>query len=160
MALTVGVNSYGTQAEANTYQSDRGNLPWGSIAGGAKNQHLIKAHDWLERTFRYVGRKATDAQTSAWPRTEAYDNVDDYQITGTPEAVKEAQFIIADLYRDGSYDLEGIVNDTVGAVKKEKVDVLETEWDTSRRTRGPDILTHVYQLVSPYVLAQGTLLRV
>jgi hypothetical protein len=160
MALTAGVNSYGTQAEANSYQAERQNLLWGALGGAVKDRHLIMAHDWLERTFRYVGRKATDAQTSAWPRTEAYDNIDDYIITGTPEAIKEAQFIVADLFRDGTFDMEGIVNDSVGAVKREKVDVLETEWDTSRRTRGPDVLTHVYQLVSPYVLASGQLLRV
>ena len=160
MALAAGVNSYGTQAEANTYQSDRQNLLWGSLGGAVKDRHLIMAHDWIERTFKFVGRKATDAQTSAWPRTEAYDNSDDYLISGTPARVKEAQFIVADLYRDGAIDLEGIVTSDTGAIKKVKVDVIETEWDTNMRVRGPAVLTNVYQLLRPYSQAAGLLQRV
>jgi hypothetical protein len=150
MALTAGTDTFGTIAEADAYWSARGNVNWKSQGGTEKEQRMVLAADWLVRTFSWRGVKATSTQGMPWPRNQAYDD-DGYEITGIPTVVKNAQFIIADLYRAGELDLEGIVTDD-SAVQRQKVDVIEVVYDTQHRLKGPVVVTHVYQMLTSYII--------
>lgn len=157
MTLTVGTNCYDTSANVDTYWSDRGNTDWAALSTADKELNIIKATDWLERNFEWRGNRATSDQRLHWPADCAYDD-DDFQIGATeaPWQVKEAMAIIADLYRQGTYDMEGILTDD-NAVKRQKVDVIEVEYDRTLRLRGQAVITHVYALLRPVTVGWGLL---
>lgn len=84
-----GANAYLSVADFKAYHDDRGNDYSGSD-DAAIGAAIIKATDYVDGRFRYVGRKANGfAQSTEWPRLEAYDPDDD-SIDGVPTAVKEA----------------------------------------------------------------------
>jgi hypothetical protein len=158
---TVGTDVYDTVAAADTYWTARGNETW--LDSDDKEVYLIKATDWLDRNFTWRGTRLTEAQRLGWPRADAYDD-DEYQIglTEAPWQVKEAMFIVADLFRDGTYDLTGVLTSNNRSLKRQKVDVIEVEYDPGSRLPGADVVTHVIKLLRPVMLTsgEGRLLRV
>lgn len=160
MTVTVGTDVYDTVENVDAYHDARGNVDWAALALADKEIYMRKATDWLERNFTWRGTRAESSQRLGWPRLDAYDD-DDYQIgdVEAPWQVKEAMAIVADLYRDGSYDLTGIVTDDDAAVTKTKVDVIEVEYDSAARLKGQDVLSHIYQLLTSVTTHSGTLMR-
>lgn len=113
-------NSYASVAEADAHHADRGNAGWAG-ADGVKQAALVKATDYIEQVYggRWYGQRLNGEQALEWPRTSPY-NVP----LGVPRAVKQAAYALA-LEAIAGADL----NPTQGrAVKREKVDVLETEY--------------------------------
>lgn len=153
MTITVGTDVYDTEANADTYWSERGNTDWAAASSANKEIYLRKATDWLDRNYRWRGTRKTSSQRLGWPRDDAYDD-DDFQVgtTEAPGRVKEAMFIIADLYRQGTYDLEGITTSDSRALKLQQVDVIRVEYDVGARFSGADDIAHVHKLLLPYVL--------
>jgi hypothetical protein len=85
----ITANSYVDVATFKSYHADRGNS-YDSPSDDLIGQALIKATDYLDARFPYVGMKITGAtQTTEWPRFRAYDQ-DDRIINGIHQAVKEA----------------------------------------------------------------------
>jgi len=107
--ITVGTNSYVTEAELTTYATDRG-----ITITGDKSILLIRSMDYLE-TRIYKSTKLVDTQPLQFPRYD-YDPV--------PNEIKNAQ-MIATLLIDSGYDLQASIGQ---AVKREKVDVIEIEY--------------------------------
>lgn len=117
MAFTVqsdppvaNANSYGSVAEFQAYHADRGNtLPTDETA---IEQALVRATDYLDTRFSFVGCRDTAEQTTEWPRDHAYDDRGD-AVDGVPQAVKNAAFeyalraTVADLLPDPSRDGSG-----------------------------------------------------
>jgi len=158
MAITVGTDTNQTLVEADLYWSNRGNTDWAALSDADKEINLRKAADWLERNFRWRGTRKTASQRLGWPRDQAFDE-DSFVIgdTAAPPIVKEAEAIVADLYRAGVNDLEGIVTDTESAVIKEKVDVIEVAYDSTSRIRGADVISHVHLMLRGVVLGNQLL---
>lgn len=148
MTLVVGTDVYDTLAASNTYWAKRGNDTWVDADDADKEVYLVKATDWLERNFSWRGTKQTAEQRLGWPRDEAYDD-DEYAIglTEAPWQVKEAMFIVADIVREGTVDLTGILTSNDRSLKRQKVDVIEVEYDPGSRLPGADVLTHVIKLL-------------
>lgn len=153
MTIIVGTDVYATIADADAYWSARGNALWSNLSTSAKEVLLVKATDWLDRSFRFRGKRLTDDQTLAWPRLNACDD-DGYEVgaTSAPRQVKDAMYIVSDILRDGSNDLNGILTNDA-AVERQKVDVIEIEYDVSAKLRGGDVLTHVYELLAPVIVS-------
>ena len=83
--ITVGVNSYVTEAELITYATDRG-----ISLQNATDVLLIKAMDWLElQSFK--GAKTDPAQALQWPRAGAIVNGEELEDTLIPVNIKSAQ---------------------------------------------------------------------
>lgn len=158
MAVTVGTDVYDTVANTDAYWVDRNNTDWAALTEAVKEVNMRKATDWIDRSFRFVGTRATETQRLAWPRTGAYDN-DGYLIASDeiPRQVEEAMYIMADLYRSGTYDFSGILTDDA-AVERQKVDVIEIEYDVSAKLRTGDVPTHVYELLTG-LITNNILLR-
>ncbi len=101
------------------------------------SQALIRATDYLDMRFKYVGSKifARD-QTTQWPRTDAYDK-DGELIIGVPKEVKSAlneyaaRALVQELAPDPTVDASGFAVQS----KREKVGPLEEE--TVYMTSGP-----------------------
>lgn len=84
-----GANSYVSLAEFLSYQNQRGR----SVEYDAQKikQALIRACDYMDMRFRYVGSKLlARQQTTEWPRYGAYDS-DGELVEGVPIEVKNAQ---------------------------------------------------------------------
>lgn len=135
--ITVGTNSYVTEAELTTYATDRGETITGDLS-----VLLIKAMDYIE-TRRYIGVKTDFDQALQWPRevcTGQYGCEIDNQVV--PQDIKDAQMVAA-LIVDGGDDLQPTVD---RATKREKVDVIEVEYQenaiaTKRYQKLDDILS-------------------
>lgn len=158
MALTLLTDAYDSVANVDAYWADRGNAAWAALTEVVKEQNIRKATDYIDRNFRFIGNRATASQRLEWPRLDAVDP-DGFTVgeTDAPWQVKEAMAIVADLYRAGTYDLEGIVTNDA-AIRKTKVDVIEVEYDTAYRRQGEDVVTHVYKLLAS-LTGSGALLR-
>lgn len=143
--ITVGTNSYVTEAELTTYATDRGII----ISASDKTILLIKAMDYLN-TRSWIGTKYDPTQTLDWPRQ--YTSCYQYQY-GTyycedqsvvPNDIKNAQ-IVAALLIDGGE----VLQPTIGRLtKREKVDVLEVEYMNGSTTSFHSSLN---DLISPYL---------
>lgn len=123
MAITVGVDTYASIAEADTYFSEQNKTHWtGSDA--AKEGALRQATVYLDSYYKWVGTVASSTQTLGWPRVYAYDS-EGRTITGIPDRVKDAtcelalQALTADLVP---------VQERGGMVKREKVGPIEVEY--------------------------------
>ena len=99
--VTVGgasSNSFGTLAAYYTYAINRG---W-TIDAGAPSD-LIRAADWINRGFSFVGTRQYETQTMAWPRlTSGY--IDDgwaVDADTIPQDIIDAQFELAHLIQGG-----------------------------------------------------------
>jgi hypothetical protein len=158
MPVTVGTDVYETIAGLDLYHADRSNADWAALTTDQKESLARQATDWIDRNFRFRGTRATADQRLAWPRKDAYDD-DDFQVgkEDAPRQVKEACAIVSDVLRQG-VDLVGIVTDD-SSITRTRVDVLEVEYDASKRIRGQAVLSHVIQLLNPLTLQSGALLR-
>lgn len=83
-------NAYITVAEFKAYHDDRGGDYSGAADDAAIEAAIIRATDYLDQRFNFVGKKRLGRdQTTAWPRTDAWDR-DRYYITDVPKEVKDA----------------------------------------------------------------------
>lgn len=138
--ITVGTNSYVTEAELTTYATDRGV----TIAGDTAIL-LIKAMDYIE-TRNFIGIKNEITQTLEWPR-EVCSGINYCEIdhTEVPTDIKNAQMVAA-LIIDGGGDLQPSIDRTV---KREKVDVIEVEYmDNALSSKQ---YTQLNDILRPYI---------
>lgn len=158
MALTVGTNAYDTLANVRAYWAARGDTYWAALSDAAAEVLIIKGTDYVDRTWEYIGDKATGTQRLKWPRKGAKVEGFPLSESDVPWQVGEATAQIAELYRQGAYDLEGVVTNDA-AISMEKVDVITVQYDAGKRLRGGDIPSMVYELLRPVVLGGGGLAR-
>lgn len=165
--ITVGTNSYVTEAELTTYATDRG------IAITANTSVLlIKAMDWLEVQL-FKGTKTVYNQALQFPRilcgysnpylntyynngfrTNYYLQPCEYDSETVPNEIKKAQ-ILAALLIDGGNDLQPVVD---RSVKREKIDVIEVEYmDNANST--PQY-SSLISILRPFVKSGYTIERV
>ena len=162
MALTVGTDAYDTLANVRAYWLARDTTAsdaWIALADSDAEQLIRKATDYVDRGWSYIGDKATSTQRLKWPRSNA--EVDGFTLDEStiPWQIEEAMAIIAEMFRLGTYDMEGIVTDDAAAISMTKVDVITVQYDTSRRLQGKDVPSHVYDLLMPLTSGSGGLKR-
>lgn len=145
--------SYASVAEADLYHSNRGNTAWTALTTAAKEQALRKATDYIEEAYRmrWAGYRYTEAQALSWPRDEVrrrdftyLNQAAFYPNNIVPDELVYATSIMA--LKSVSADLNA---DLSQSVVREKVDVLEVEYDPNShqyvRYRAID------QLLSPFL---------
>lgn len=124
-AVVDGANTYVSLADANSYLADRDiNM---TLSAG----QLLRGADYVNSfRERYKGYKQTAVTSNMqWPRVFAV--IDDYLIRGdvVPAVIPDAQIEAALELALGQDPLSTV---DLRPVKKEKVDVIEREYDTSR----------------------------
>lgn len=124
-SIVAGANSYVTVAEMEQFAEDRG-YTW---VGGHVDTFLFRAMDWLE-SQRYQGWIKNETQPLLWPRYNVIYR--DYELSSDtiPELLKKAQMTLAMEINRGFDPLAVITQ----AVKREKVDVLEVEYQDGTST--------------------------
>ena len=155
--LTVGTDAYSSLVDVDAYHAARGNAEWAAVVDATREVYIRKGTDWVDRTFTFIGDMATGTQRLKWPRKYAEIEGNVLSDLTIPWQVAEATAIIADLFRLGTYDMEGIVT-TEAAITSQKVDVIEVHYDTAARIKGPAVPSHVYALLQP-LTNQNKLLR-
>lgn len=125
-------NAYIDVAYYKAYHTDRGaaSVLNSDYSDAEVRQAIVKATDYLDSRYSYVGSKRVQTQTTQWPRFDAVDR-DEYVVTGIPLQVKQAcaELALSELLSPSSL-FPAVPTDSSGlAVKKvrEKLDVLETE---------------------------------
>lgn len=122
-----GANAYISVQEFKDYHDARGN----SYAGQTDQQietGIVRATDYLDGRFRFVGKPLYGRdQTTAWPRSDAWDCSRRY-VTGIPREVKDAtaeyalRALAADLLPDPIRDPSGAPvlskSETVGPISE------------------------------------------
>lgn len=83
----VGANAYISEAFFVAYHADRGNTY--TATSTEIEQAIIKATDYLDQRFTFIGEKPDQSQTTEWPRLDAEDRNDNLR-TGVPQEIKEA----------------------------------------------------------------------
>lgn len=124
MALTKGVNSYVSLAEANSYFEDRIDVAaWSEASDTQKSQALVTAASILE-ILDWAGTAVSDLQALAFPREGSYfDPRLGYPVDFTstiPDRVIKAQYELAYhlLNNDGLLDDSGGVDNlTIGPIQ-------------------------------------------
>lgn len=108
-----GANAYIDVATFSAYHADRGNAIPGTPTNEQLEQAIIRATDYLDQRFRFVGKRLLGRdQTTEWPRMDAWD-LDRDLVTGIPLEVKEAtaeyalRALTAALNPDPSRDASG-----------------------------------------------------
>ena len=82
-------NSYVSVEFADEYFSTRNIANWETYIPENKQKELIKATNYINYVFQWKGKKKTQEQSLAFPRTDLVDN-DGYKVEGVPEVLKEA----------------------------------------------------------------------
>ena len=128
-------NSYVDLAEADAIAA---NLPfaaeWAALTDEEKIDGLIVATRWLE-TLNYNGERCTSTQRLKWPRKDAECDGQVSDCSSIPYAIKEAEVILAYQYKLDPKSFPGFggsAGDSAPAgtyIKRQKIDVLEIEYD-------------------------------
>lgn len=144
--------------DADTYHDARGNTTWATLTEQEKEEALRRSTDYMDLVYQYKGYRATTTQALAWPRSYVERESDYY---GTlyypsdevPVEVKKANAELA--WRAAAGEL---LPDLTQGVKREKVDVLEVEYDNyspqSPRYKAIDML------LRPFLSSYGSALKV
>ena len=140
-------NSYITVEQADEFHGARGNTEWMESDPVDRESWLLEAMDYMNANYVWSGIKTQRDQPLDWPRAYVYDE-DGYYIDSdvTPQEILDAQALLADYARTGP-----LLTDVAagGQVKRDKVDVLETEWFQGSPTNRTFPL--VDRLLAPYV---------
>jgi hypothetical protein len=126
--------SFASVADADLYHSNRGNSAWAAIASTAlKEAALRKATDFMEQSYRlrWLGYRVSITQALSWPRDEVqrqdFTFLNQYSYYPNNEVPSEVKNACAELALKASAD--ELSPDLTQGVIREKVDVLEVEYD-------------------------------
>lgn len=155
-------NAYATRAEADAYHLARANDAWADSDLHNKIASLIRATDYVDRRWRWIGTKGLETQALQWPREGAYD-VNGFSLADeVPPALKQAVMEYAlrivedlgDLLPDPSEDSTG----AFVTLKREKVGPIEEETRYSDQIRPSAI--RAYPSADSILLRAGLVLGV
>jgi hypothetical protein len=144
------------------YHDARGNTTWATLTTQEKEEALRRSTDYMEQAYgmRYKGLKKTTTQALSWPRSYV-DRENAWEYFGevyypddtVPVEVKRANAELA--WRAAAGEL---LPDLSQGVKREKVDVLEVEYDNyspqSPRYKAIDMM------LKPFLMYSSTALKV
>jgi len=149
-------NAYITVAFFKTYHKDRGNVF--SAGTGAIEDAVIKATDYVDARFRYVGDRTRRAQRTQWPRLGAHDRSEDL-VQGIPFEIQEATADLALIALTNTLDPTPTRDDTGRAVesKREKVGPIEEE--TTYANGGISLNRPEYPVADNKIILAGLTVR-
>jgi len=165
---SASANTFGTQAEADTYFDNRLNVSdWTGADSDDKDRALLQAA--IEMCLMaWKGTRVDSTQALCWPRDEvvnpdlpwASQEPQDsyyYETTEMPDRIKHSQFELAlEMLKAGTTDI--LARDSLLDVKRKKTDVLETEYFEAYK-RARTILEkypRVYKFIGPLLDSTAT----
>lgn len=122
-------DSYVSVEFADSYFIAHGFSSWAEMPEEDKEIALIKATEYTDASFDWRGKKATQEQALAFPRTGLIDN-DGYTVEGVPYKVKQA---VCDAIM-ASATFTNI--DEQGVITAVKVGSISVSYDASKKEKG------------------------
>lgn len=158
MAIVVGTDTYLSVTAADTYWSDRNNSVWSAATTPNKEKALREATQYLDGAYSYIGTQKTDIVLT-WPRFDVFIRSGNfagisYDSDTIPPQIEDA---CAELALEALSANLLPSADRGGAIKKEKVDVLEVEymdWAPSSKT-----YNFVRLILKPLLINQSSTAR-
>lgn len=86
-------NSYNDITFLDVYHTDRNNEDWLELTLQEKEVNAIKATDYIDVRFEYLGQKLKNTQSLEFPRSNLF--VDGFQLEGVPDILKKAHAELA-----------------------------------------------------------------
>lgn len=150
MALTVGVDTYATEAQLSAYADARG-----VTLAGDSGVLLIKAMDYLEAMEgEWQGYRTDDAQALAWPRTNVWIYGALQDPLAVPMRIIQGQCQLA-IEADTQALMPTVAANSSGAVIEKTVDVITLKYDAGSGNSSP-VFKAVTAIVKPlYKIAGG-----
>ena len=151
-----GANSYVTSTEFKEYHKDRGN----SVSAYSTSQiqaAIVRATDYLDLRFAYIGERSQSPQDTEWPRTNAFDIEEDL-VNGVPTEVKEATYEYALISLSATINPIPLRDDTGQTVTRKKERVGPIEEDT-RYTEGPVFTMPKYPPADLKLIRRGLVIQ-
>lgn len=163
---TVGgaaANAFVTEAEQIAYMAARLNAStWTTVAGVSctETEKAAIIESTREVSYKqFLGTRATSTQSLSWPRWFVLDpdaptwGYVYFAQTVVPQRVKDATMELAfQFVKAGTTDIAAL--DPLYTIKRKKIDVLETEYDSNRRPVGLRRYPRVWERLAP-LLATG-----
>jgi hypothetical protein len=127
-------NTYISASDADLYNANLGRVEWAALDDDVKAAALVKATQFVDASFQWIGGRMFRVQALAWPRHAGLDSSgqsillidrDGFDIEGVPQVVQKA--VAETAFLSLSNDLFQIA-DPNGKVIRDKTDVLETEY--------------------------------
>jgi len=137
-AATASANSYVTVAEVTTFCSDNGLTAWATLASNTLYiQAIIRGCAFVDSEYNFKGEKYSYDDPLEWPRVGVYDDInlnpeDEEFFQEIPKGLKKACCRAA--YEE-SVSPGGLQSNLVSNVKREKIDVIETEYFANQASR-------------------------
>lgn len=126
-AIVAGANSYVDVAFADNYFTDRGNTEWAAFTLSKKQNLLVRATDYADRNYRYLGDIIQDSQPLLFPRQNIYGRISGRNYIGTiPFCLKQAVCELA--LRANTADLSPDVTQPPVLSHMEKATVVEERY--------------------------------
>lgn len=115
-------------AYADIWHAARGCAPWATLTTAQKEEALRRASDYFEQVYgqNFSGVRVNGTQALSWPRSGAYLNKYQVSSTSIPSLVINASAELAYKAAQGN-----LAADLTQGVKREKVGVLEVEYDST-----------------------------
>lgn len=127
MALEIGVDSFTSLTEANTYWANNsGGTNWATASDENKEKALRKASQYIDKSYRFIGyHPGGSAQLLSWPRVDVVDHQGRTR-SGVPQEVKDATAYMAE--QALASELRGPL-ERGGAIKALKAGSVEIEYE-------------------------------
>lgn len=119
--------SYATLQQALDYHVKRGNFAWTENGEEQQQAALIKASEWIDGFYEFVGFKKEKDQLLQWPRTGAVDH-DNFLREGIPTELIHATAWLA------SYATNGEIDEPAqrgGQIQRVQAGSVQIEWNKS-----------------------------
>jgi hypothetical protein len=130
-----GANSYINDSFITDYFNDQRFARWNALDQPQKDTALVTASQFIDLSFKWIGKRKSIEQGLNWPRVEAYWPNTETLIAGIPLPVKkaaaEAVWILIE-QGDAGGSLFPIIEDA--QVKREKLGALEQEYFEKKTT--------------------------
>lgn len=129
MAITVGTDSYLSVADADTYWTNKNNSVWSAASTAEKEAALREATQYIDSAYSFIGQQIT-SNVLAFPRHDVEITSGNfagvyYDSETIPPQIENA---CAELALEGLSARLAPSESRGGAIKREKVDVVEVEY--------------------------------
>ena len=147
--------AYVSVSYADSYHRARGNTAWGNLAFSTKEALILKATEFLDSEYIFMGMKTVTTQALSWPRSDVFDEeVNLLPSDSLPVALQRATAELAlSLASNSDNGAQPVVVEGSIQRRRERIGVIESETegtvDTSTR-----FYPRVHQLIAPFIIGK------
>ena len=150
--MPINTDSYTSIAEADAYWADRNDSVWSGLTDEQKTAGLIRATEWIDNSFTWIGKIAVSTQKLNWPRQNVVDNQGREIANDTiPESLKNAvAWLAAEAYNK---ELSPALK-RGGAIDRLKAGSVEVQYNSA--APGNTTYNHLFRILKNLIVGSKT----